>query len=396
MKLKRSIVLLIALLCVVLPSYSYGQEELTARLQELDQEIEATRRNLEEISQRQASLESELKSLSQQVAALQAQGVEVEAELQRRSDQRDELDREIQATDSQILQLEGLYKKRVRALYVYGGRAGLDQIAHADNQPMLIRSAYFLSKVRAFDAAILKKIAQAQALARAQRLELDEVLRIQQELKQKVELQREQLAKRQVERQALNSQLKKERTKRESVLAGMRAQALRLETVLASLTNAGEAPEPKPAKKKRAQPKSGGFSSFEGPGLLPYKGALALPAPGTIVRSFGRKSEGGAALRKGIEIATRDTSEVAAVAPGRVLFVGRMPELNSVVIIDHGKRYYSLYGRLTEISLEVGDEVEKGDTIGKTSDPKVLSPNLYFEIRSAGLAIDPQSFFEKS
>lgn len=395
MKLIRSILVLV--LCAGFARPVSAQEELASRLQELNEKIELSKKDLAEVSSRHASLEAETKNSAVQILKLQTQEGQVETDLRERTEQRAALDRKIAESESKTAQLKTLYQKRIRTLYMFGNREILPDMVRPDSEPMFVRSAYYLSKVRAFDSSLLKNIAETQRATEAQRLELSEVVRVQQELRESLAAQREQLAKRLSQQQSLAAELKKERLKRETILAGLNAQALRLETVLASLTNGGESPQAKPSKKGKRQPaQSKGFSSFEGPGLIGLKGRLRLPAPGKIVQSFGKRTEQGAPARKGVDIATSDVSDVSAVAAGRVLFVGRMPEFNTVLIIDHGARYYSLYGRLSQVSTSVGDEVEAGEILGKSSDPKVVSPNLYFEIRSAGIAVDPEAFLGKS
>jgi septal ring factor EnvC (AmiA/AmiB activator) len=79
---------------------------------------------------------------------------------------------------------------------------------------------------------------------------------------------------------------------------------------------------------------------------------------------------------KGLEFKTAAASQVSAILGGRIAFAGSMPGYDSVVIIDHGKRSYSLYGRLGKIF------VAKGDAKGR---------NFYFETRKNGDPIDPMT-----
>jgi len=54
-----------------------------------------------------------------------------------------------------------------------------------------------------------------------------------------------------------------------------------------------------------------------------------------------------------------------------------------MVIVDHREGYYTIYSDLSEIIATVGQEVEKGDVLGRTWE------NLHFEIRKEGKPVNP-------
>ncbi len=120
------------------------------------------------------------------------------------------------------------------------------------------------------------------------------------------------------------------------------------------------------------------------------KGRLPLPVSGgKIVAQFGRIFDLRSRLhvfKNGIDIATQRREVVQAVSQGKVAYAGDLPSYGSVVIIDHGEHFYSLYAHLSEISKETNETVVAGDPIGKTSDSDTP---LYFEIRSRNVAVNP-------
>jgi septal ring factor EnvC (AmiA/AmiB activator) len=73
-----------------------------------------------------------------------------------------------------------------------------------------------------------------------------------------------------------------------------------------------------------------------------------------------------------------------------------VPEYGNVVIVNHGKRFYTLYGRLNEIVPLVGDIVEGGDVLARTGKKDRWGRNFYFELRYKGKAIDPWRYFANS
>ena len=66
-----------------------------------------------------------------------------------------------------------------------------------------------------------------------------------------------------------------------------------------------------------------------------------------------------------------------------------------VAIIDHGKGYMSVYGHNQALLKQAGDDVRRGERIalvGRSGGQEY--PNLYFEIRHKGKALNPSSWLD--
>lgn len=64
--------------------------------------------------------------------------------------------------------------------------------------------------------------------------------------------------------------------------------------------------------------------------------------------------------------------------------------------IKHDGQYQTLYAQLSEINVELGDKVEKGQAIGKVgSTGHSTGPHLHYEVIKDGKRVDPRGFFEK-
>lgn len=68
---------------------------------------------------------------------------------------------------------------------------------------------------------------------------------------------------------------------------------------------------------------------------------------------------------KGIEIITEDEKDVFASYDGKVEEVSNEEE-GSHIIINHDNGVKTYYGLISNVNLKVGDEVKKGESIGKT------------------------------
>ena len=122
-----------------------------------------------------------------------------------------------------------------------------------------------------------------------------------------------------------------------------------------------------------------------------FRGALDWPTTGRITGRFGEGSTrvGGSTARNGIEIAGTEGSPVAAVHGGTVAYAEPFSGFGNLVIIDHGREIYSLYGYLASTSVERGQAVEAGTELGRVGSAPAGPPALYFEIRVDGRSVDP-------
>ena len=122
-----------------------------------------------------------------------------------------------------------------------------------------------------------------------------------------------------------------------------------------------------------------------------FRGALEWPVAGRVTGRFGEGSNrvGGAAVRNGIEIGAPAGSVATAVHGGTVAYAEAFSGFGTLVIVDHGREVYSLYGYLASASVERGQTVEGGMEVGRVGSAPAGPPALYFEIRVDGRSVDP-------
>lgn len=89
--------------------------------------------------------------------------------------------------------------------------------------------------------------------------------------------------------------------------------------------------------------------------------------------------------------------KIPAANTGRVVFTGDLFYTGNVVIIDHGMDIFSLYAHLSRIEVNTGDEVIKGQIIGRAGKTgRVSGPHLHWGIKVAGKSIDGMSVVDAS
>lgn len=138
------------------------------------------------------------------------------------------------------------------------------------------------------------------------------------------------------------------------------------------------------------------IETSQNPPLSLYHGKLDLPAIGKIIQDFGKKYDKKTNLytfHKGIQIKVEPGAIVRSVFPGKIVYSGSLGGYRQLIIIDHGKEYYSLVAQLGELSKKEGDSVSQGDILGRSS---LDGSPLYFELRKRHIALDPKPWFKQA
>jgi septal ring factor EnvC (AmiA/AmiB activator) len=101
-------------------------------------------------------------------------------------------------------------------------------------------------------------------------------------------------------------------------------------------------------------------------------------------------------MRKGIEIETSSGTPVKAVEKGSVVYADEFAGYGKMVIVDHGERYYTIYGHLAEINKKNGDAVSRGEALGQAGlGGSAAHARVYFEMRKDGQSFDPLPWLGK-
>ena len=80
---------------------------------------------------------------------------------------------------------------------------------------------------------------------------------------------------------------------------------------------------------------------------------------------------------------------------GVVAFAGPLGIYGNTVVIDHGLGVFSLYGHLSELSVEAGGRVQKGESVGRTGQSGLAGgDHLHFSMLVHGEFVDPLEWFD--
>lgn len=286
-----------------------------------------------------------------------------------------------------------LYRERIKAVYKMKKRAvGLNYLFGSQSLMEFLRRVKYLKDVIEYDknyvqglAKIISRYEDSQKklnnLQQLKEKSLDQTEKVEAEyLKKKAE--KENLLKREEERIALQ----------EKSIIKLKEKTKELEKILTKIMGGTEKDS---SIENTAQEES--VQEFLGTGLTKLKKTLIFPVKGKILQKFGKQKHeeySDILFIKGLEISAPIGTRVKSVAAGRIILSQILPAYGNVIIVDHGERYYSLYGRLATTLKSVGSFVKAREDLAILGETDYKGRNFYFELRVQGKAIDPLEYFK--
>jgi len=127
------------------------------------------------------------------------------------------------------------------------------------------------------------------------------------------------------------------------------------------------------------------FDSTTVPSIWPVRGA--------VTAGFGQRMDplsGEGAFHSGMDISAAFGAQVKATADGIVFQAGPDAGYGNSVLIDHGYGIATKYSHLSSISVVVGQEVRRGQTIGTVGmTGKTTGPHLHYEVHVSETPVNP-------
>lgn len=124
-------------------------------------------------------------------------------------------------------------------------------------------------------------------------------------------------------------------------------------------------------------------------------GELAWPVPGytRITSKYAMRVHpitGQYKLHTGIDIGAPEGSNFVAANDGIIIQAGINTAYGKMVIVDHGGGISTLYAHGSEILVQLGQSVKRGEPVLKVgSTGYSTGPHAHFEVRIGGLTTDP-------
>lgn len=129
-----------------------------------------------------------------------------------------------------------------------------------------------------------------------------------------------------------------------------------------------------------------------------WEGNFLKPVPGGITSPFGRKNfvnDQPRSPHSGVDLRGAVGVPVKAPASGKIIMSQELYFAGNTVMIDHGFGMISYLCHLSEIKVEEGNSVDRGEIVGLVgSTGRVTGPHLHWTIKVMEQRIDPMSVLE--
>lgn len=353
----------------LLQSQRQQLEQVQAEREQLQQQVAGFRLSEQEAIQ-------EIATLSEAIKAHRRRALSLEQDLARTTATQSRQDAELADLTTHADGSRSRMTVRLRRLYRFAKTERSATLFQLVRSRTFARDATLLARVQSTDRRALKQYETLEQALQAKAAEARTTVERLQALRSDLDTERKQLADR-------------ERGLRESLKDLKRNQQLyakylaELEGVQANMLEAV-------VKLERSRAPADGAQSD--PGFL--RGRMLLPVPGAkLLERFGDQTRTVKKFQRGILLGPPEGASVRAAATGNVVHAGPFRGYEELVVLDHGKGLFTVYGHLDKLSVVKGARVEAGTILGTVAwQPENSRAELYFEVRLDGRPEDPQGW----
>lgn len=372
------------------PAYIMAEDE------DLTNQLDSIQQQVNQQNAAKADVETVIGSVSEQLRQIEEQLRQATAELGTIKEQRVAVENDITLNERQLAEaqkrLEGresVFYKRVRDIYINGRLSYLDVVIGAKDFSDFANRLEVLKRIIDSDITLINEIKKerAEIEAHKQKLEADRAKLV--ELEKAALAKQAEIEQKKAERNVVLQKAQNDRATAMQAIEELNASSAQVSAMLKERQAARAA-----AAAAATAQSSGGQGASDN--WVQGTGQLGWPVSGEITSPYGYRVHpiwGTTIYHSGIDIGVDEGTPVHAADGGVVVWSGWMGGYGYAVVIDHGNGLSTLYGHNSELAVDEGQSVAKGQVISYAgSTGNSTGPHVHFEVRANGDPVDPMGY----
>jgi septal ring factor EnvC (AmiA/AmiB activator) len=405
------------ILVVLITNFTYSAdsiEDIKQEINKIDSGIKDKKEKIVGVKKEEASATGKLKEIEKAM-------IVIKDNLNNREAKRVELIKNIAIGEKNIKEIEkelviknrGL-KGKILRWYRYNNNRNMDYLFSGENMLEIMEKQHNLKRLVEHDQGQIKDLGETKKKLEAQKRKVEREKSELEGIIRELAEQRQELNVMIIEKNRLIKILKGQEVKFKKELKNLGSQKKKMEKAIENIIKARERERRERERKQREKElkeqrekavregkeikenKEIVFEekNYEASQILEKLGGTIRPLNGEIVVSYGQ-IKAGKVSSTGIEIKGKLGDRVKSVASGEVIYAGRFENMGTVIIIDHGYGFVSVYGNLINSYVSNGSKVSKGQNIGVLGlSTEEKEPILYFETRLRAKIVSPSNFLK--
>ena len=371
------------------PAYIMAEDE------DLTNQLDSIQQQVNQQNAAKADAETVIGSVSEQLRQIEEQLRQATDELGTIKEQRVAVENDITLNERQLAEaqkrLEGresVFYKRVRDIYINGRLSYLDVVIGSKDFSDFANRLEVLKRIIDSDITLINEIKKERAdiEAHKQKLEADRAKLV--ELEKAALAKQAEIEQKKAERNVVLQKAQNDRATAMQAIEELNASSAQVSAMLKERQAA------RAAAAAAAAQSSGGQGASDN--WVQGTGQLGWPVSGEITSPYGYRVHpiwGTTIYHSGIDIGVDEGTPVHAADGGVVVWSGWMGGYGYAVVIDHGNGLSTLYGHNSELAVDEGQSVAKGQVISYAgSTGNSTGPHVHFEVRVNGDPVDPMGY----
>lgn len=345
-------------------SLKQQQEELQNQIDEANGELENVQNELSENLQQVQKLDEKIASSQTELDELNAKITELQTSI-------DQVGAELQKAEESYNSQKKLLDDRLVEIYEEGEIQYLDVLLSSKNMSEFLSTYFLVTELVDYDKQLLEDMGE-----KKHEIELS---------KEKLDNEQEELATIKANQTKTAKIVENTKTVRENFIAKLSEEEKQIQSQIDEYNRQFDEVNAEILK-----------LAMDGIDTQYIGGELAWPVPGytRITSKYGMRTHpitGVYKLHTGVDIGAPMGANFVAANDGIVVKAGYNGAYGNMVIIDHGGGIQTLYAHGSEITVNVGDTVKRGETVvlkvGSTG--YSTGAHAHFEVRINGVTTDP-------